>query len=58
LTRRAQVYSVSRDGALFVWKWEAKPDTDGRMPNGCWRLQEKHYFMQAPAKVTEKRRYK
>jgi hypothetical protein len=28
------------------------------MPNGCWRLQEKHYFMQAPAKVTEKRRYK
>lgn len=49
------IYTVSKDGALFVWKYMLRPDApedtedDEHMQ---WRIADRHYFMQNNAHVT------
>lgn len=50
-----QMYTVSKDGALFEWQYLPKPDLDEDEPEEDterWRIAEKHYFMQNNAHVT------
>ncbi|KAF2191821.1 WD40 repeat-like protein [Zopfia rhizophila CBS 207.26] len=50
------IYTVSKDGALFVWKYmlrpETPPDAAGDDDNMQWRIADRHYFMQNNAHVT------
>ncbi|KAI7872555.1 putative WD repeat protein [Spinellus fusiger] len=61
---KKSIYSVSRDGALFHWKYSTYTDLKGLTPEDMevddgeewvdkfkWRVAKKHFFMQAPAKV-------
>ncbi|KAG0637239.1 WD40-repeat-containing domain protein [Tuber brumale] len=56
------IYTVSKDGALFEWKWRARFGEDdddedeemkygGRPKDERWRISQKHYFLQNNAKV-------
>ncbi len=56
----AQIYSISRDGALFVWKYilnDEQPEHEQSDQNGVlykygrWKLDSKHFFMQQYAKL-------
>ena len=52
-----QMYTVSKDGALFEWQYLPKPgavDEDGNPEEDTerWRISERHYFMQNNATVT------
>jgi periodic tryptophan protein 2 len=54
------IYTVSKDGAIFDWKYMGKPDAI--MENGegetavavdeRWRISERHYFLQNNAHLT------
>lgn len=52
-----QIYTVSRDGALFQWKYTQRPHLDGDIDlieeesPLQWRIVQRHYFMQNYAKV-------
>lgn len=50
------IYTVSKDGALFVWKYmlrfDAPEDAEQIDENMAWGIQERHYFMQNNAHVT------
>lgn len=53
-----QIYTVSKDGALFRWAYMQRPsaeqlngDVDGE-DNMRWRIADRHYFMQNNAYVT------
>lgn len=50
---RAQIYTVSQDGALFRWEYVAKkdPETMEDITDARWRIVKKDYFMQQDAKV-------
>lgn len=53
----AQIYTVSKDGAVFHWKYLPPPGEDaedGEIDDNemRWRIAERHYFMQAPANVS------
>lgn len=50
-----QIYSVSRDGALFEWRYLPRQDVDDDTQTDedyRWRISEKHYFMQNNAHLT------
>jgi periodic tryptophan protein 2 len=54
----SQIYTVSQDGALFVWRYLPKPDitNDFESPGSGethpqWRVNERHYFNQSNARV-------
>jgi periodic tryptophan protein 2 len=54
---RAQIYTVSKDGALFVWKYmlryDAPEDADEEDDeNMQWGILDRHFFMQNNAHVT------
>lgn len=52
------IYTVSKDGALFKWRYLPPPeavDTDGDLAieeQMRWRISERHYFMQNQAHLT------
>ncbi|ORX97444.1 WD40-repeat-containing domain protein [Clohesyomyces aquaticus] len=50
------IYTVSKDGALFVWKYvlrpDAPPDATDNDENWQWRIADRHYFVQSNAHVT------
>lgn len=50
------IYTVSKDGALFVWKYVLRPDApedaEENDENMQWRIADRHYFMQNNAHVT------
>lgn len=53
------VYTVSKDGALFQWRYMARfnPDADPMdeeqdEQDERWRIAERHYFMRTPATVS------
>ncbi|KAL6722150.1 U3 snoRNP protein [Lecanora helva] len=53
-----QIYTISKDGALFQWSYAPKPQINGdidHMEDGedtsQWRITQRHYFMQNNAKV-------
>ncbi|KAL0096596.1 WD40 repeat-like protein [Phycomyces blakesleeanus] len=61
---RQNIYSVSKDGALFHWKYGTYTGLRDLNPEDMdvdegnewvdkvrWRIMKKHYFMQTPAKV-------
>jgi periodic tryptophan protein 2 len=52
------IYTVSRDGAVFHWTYQRNPhapepedEDEEENPPMQWRIAERHYFMQANAKV-------
>ncbi|KAI1342228.1 periodic tryptophan protein 2 [Xylariaceae sp. FL0016] len=53
------IYTVSKDGAVFVWQWVPHPDAPSRDGNEMqeandderWRIVQRHYFMQNNATV-------
>ncbi|KAL8711417.1 MAG: hypothetical protein Q9220_004075 [cf. Caloplaca sp. 1 TL-2023] len=58
-----EIYTISRDGALFCWQYaplpaaeQSKPtDTDERnhsSPLAAWQIAQRHYFMQSSAKLS------
>lgn len=51
---RTQMYTVSKDGALFRWEYLPRNDVDEEEAEGTerWRIAEKHFFMQNNATVT------
>ncbi|OCK80598.1 WD40 repeat-like protein [Lepidopterella palustris CBS 459.81] len=50
------IYTVSKDGALFQWKYMLRPgasqDKEMEDDNMQWRIADRHYFMQNNAHVT------
>ena len=50
------IYTVSKDGALFVWKYmlryDAPEDAEESEENMQWGIAERHFFMQNNAHVT------
>jgi periodic tryptophan protein 2 len=50
------IYTVSKDGALFVWKYmlryDAPEDAEESDDNMQWGIAERHFFMQNNAHVT------
>jgi periodic tryptophan protein 2 len=49
------IYTVSKDGALFVWKYMLRPDAPTNTEDDehmQWRIADRHYFMQNNAHVT------
>jgi periodic tryptophan protein 2 len=50
------IYTVSKDGALFVWKYmlryDAPDDAEESDDNMQWGISERHFFMQNNAHVT------
>ena len=47
-----QLYTVSKDGALFVWEFNPDEDSeDNSLAYGRFELLKKHYFMKDHAKV-------
>ena len=53
-----QIYTVSQDGALFVWRYDSAPDAmddlDTREADTLprqWKISGRHYFKQSNAKV-------
>jgi periodic tryptophan protein 2 len=54
---REQIYTISRDGALFQWEYMQKPNAEDENveveeDNMHWRIAQRHYFMQSNAYVT------
>lgn len=56
--RSSQIYTISQDGALFIWNYSPRPDVSGDVDTReddeghlQWRIVERHYFMQNNAKV-------
>lgn len=50
-----QIFTVSRDGALFQWAYVRKPGTEEQSDEAAdmrWRIIQRHYFMQTNARVT------
>lgn len=54
------IYTVSKDGALFIWEYSAKPKDDGDsededeeidLSKYSWRIAKKHFFYAGQAKV-------
>ncbi|KAF2402943.1 periodic tryptophan protein-like protein 2 [Trichodelitschia bisporula] len=48
------IYTISKDGALFEWKYKAKHDEDEeeQPKDERWRIAKKHFFMQNNATLT------
>ncbi|KAH7135215.1 WD40-repeat-containing domain protein [Dendryphion nanum] len=50
------IYTISKDGAVFVWKYMLRPgvpeDEEENEENSQWRIHERHYFMQNNSHVT------
>ncbi|KAI1963922.1 U3 snoRNP protein [Ophidiomyces ophidiicola] len=46
------IYTISRDGALFQWKFGENPGSTAEDTNTRWRITKKDYFMQQNAKLT------
>ena len=44
------ILTVSRDGALFIWRYLEKPDSEEEELQ--WRIAERHYFMQEHSSLT------
>jgi periodic tryptophan protein 2 len=52
-----QIYTISKDGALFQWEYMQKPGLENEEDeveeeNMHWRIAQRHYFMQSNAYVT------
>jgi periodic tryptophan protein 2 len=52
-----QIYTLSKDGALFQWKFMHRPgaeagDEHTQEENMQWRIAQRHYYMQSNAYVT------
>ena len=55
MLKHVQIFTVSQDGALFIWGCSSKPDgMDGDdiiEADPQWRIHERHYFKQSRARV-------
>jgi len=52
-----QIYTISKDGALFQWEYMQKPgaepeDDEVSEKDMQWRIAQRHYYMQNNAYVT------
>lgn len=45
------IYTVSKDGALFQWGFTKRPDDESNLSKYSWRITKKNYFYANKAKV-------